>query len=235
MAANMVKNLVAALRRWPIASVTVWVDRLVALFWIASPERSWKVFVSNRTRKIAEITEEVGISWKYCPDLGSRGASIDKMEKDGWFNGPEWLVINPDKWPKQPKLERKKTALDEQKPMTEVAFNTEEKGPNELDMLLSRSSYWKTIRITAWALGFVSNVRARKQKTNLAKGPLTTNELEQSNVRWLKKVQEDTSSELRAPGWEVIREGDSGLLKRKGRILGYQPRYTWKEETLREN
>ena len=33
------------------------------------------------------------------------------------------------------------------------------------------------------------------------------------------------SSELRAPGWEVIREGDSGLLKCKGRIPGYQPIY----------
>jgi hypothetical protein len=200
MAANMVKNLVAALRRWPIASVTVWMDSLVALFWIASPERSWKVFVSNRTRKIAEITEEVCISWKYCPDLGSRGASIDKMEKDGWFNGPEWLV-NPDKWPKQPKLERTKTLLDEQKPIMEVAFNTEEKSPDEWDLLLSRSSYSKTILVTAWALGFVSNARARKQKTNLTKGPLTTNELEQSKVRWVKKVQEDMSSELRAPGW----------------------------------
>ena len=149
---------------------------------------------------------------------------LDKMEKDGWFNGPEWLV-NPDKWPKQPKLERTKTVLDEQKPMTEVAFNTQEKGPDEWDLLLSRSSYWKIIRVTAWALRFVSNARARKQKTNLAKGPLTTNELEQSKVRWVKKVQEDMSSELRAPGWEVIREGDSGLLKCKGRIPGYQPIY----------
>ena len=132
-------------------------DSLVALFWIASPERSWKVFVSNRTRKIAEITKEVGINWKYCPseenlaNLGSRGASIDKMEKDGWFNGPKWLV-NPDKWPKQPKLERIKTVLDEKNTMTEVAFNTEEKGPDEWNLLLSRSSYWKTIRVTAWAL-----------------------------------------------------------------------------------
>ena len=72
-------------------------DSLVALFWIISPERSWKVFASNRTRKIAKITEEVGIVWKYCPsgdnlaDLGSRGASIDKMEKGDRFHGPEWL------------------------------------------------------------------------------------------------------------------------------------------------
>ena len=102
MAANMAKNLVAALRRWSIASVKVRMDSLVAFLCIASPERSWKIFVSNRTRKIAEITDEVGISWKYCPseenlaNLGSWGASIDKMENDGWFNGPEWLV-NADK------------------------------------------------------------------------------------------------------------------------------------------
>ncbi len=113
MAANMAKNSVTALRRWPITSVTVWMDSLVALFWISTPERPWKVFVSNRTRKIAEITEEVGITWKYCPseenlaDLGSRGASIKKLEKGSWFNGPEWLT-DSDKWPEQPKLERTK-------------------------------------------------------------------------------------------------------------------------------
>jgi hypothetical protein len=64
-------------------------DSLVALFWIASPERSWKVFVSNRTRKIAEITEEVGINWKYCPseenlaDLGGR--TVGLMVPSGWL------------------------------------------------------------------------------------------------------------------------------------------------------
>jgi hypothetical protein len=49
-----------------------------------------------------------------------------------------------------------------------MTFNTQEKGPDEWDLLLSRSSYWKTTRVTAWALRFVSNARARKQKTNLA-------------------------------------------------------------------
>jgi hypothetical protein len=37
-------------------------------------------------KQMAEITEEVNFVWKYCPtkmnlaDLGSRGASIDKLE-----------------------------------------------------------------------------------------------------------------------------------------------------------
>ena len=133
MGANMAKNLVAALRRWPIASITVWMDSLVVLFWIISPERSWKVFVSSRTRKIAKITEEVCIVWKYCPsgdnlaDLGSRGARIDKMEKGDWFHGPEWLT-DREKWPKQPKLETTKSVLDEQKPSDGGGFQCERKG-----------------------------------------------------------------------------------------------------------
>ena len=131
MAANMAKNLVAVLLRWPIASVMVWMDSLVALFWISSPDRPWKVFVSNRTHKIAEITDEVGIHWKYCPsednlaDLGSHGATIDKLEKGGWFSGPEWL-IGPERY------QRRKA---------------EENVPDEWDLLLSRSPYWRTLRV----------------------------------------------------------------------------------------
>ncbi|XP_068742456.1 uncharacterized protein [Montipora capricornis] len=98
MAANMVKNLLTALKRWPITSVNVWMVSMVALFWICNPGRAWKTFVSNRVRKIAEITQETGIEWRYCPtdrnlaDLGSRGASLEKMQRGQWFEGPEWLL-----------------------------------------------------------------------------------------------------------------------------------------------
>ena len=112
MAANMVKNLLTALKRWPITSVNVWMDSMVALFWICNPGRSWKTFVSNRVRKIVEITQETGIEWRYCPtdrnlaDLGSRGASIEKMQRGQWFEGPEWLP-KEEEWPEQPELEKK--------------------------------------------------------------------------------------------------------------------------------
>ena len=113
MAANMVKYLLTALKRWPITSVNVWMDSMVALFWICNPGRTWKTFVSNRVRKIAEITEETGIVWRYCPtdrnlaDLGSRGASVEKMQRGQWFEGPEWLP-KEEEWPEQPELQKKK-------------------------------------------------------------------------------------------------------------------------------
>ena len=47
MAANMVKNLVAALKRWPITSVNMWLDSMEALYYICNPRKAWKAFVSN--------------------------------------------------------------------------------------------------------------------------------------------------------------------------------------------
>ena len=53
MAANMAKNLHGALQRWPISSTTIWMDSMVALYWLTNPAKAWKVFVANRVRKIA--------------------------------------------------------------------------------------------------------------------------------------------------------------------------------------
>ena len=94
---------------------------MVALYWICNPGKSWKVFVSNRVRKIAEITHEFGIIWKHCPtdknlaDLRSRGANLDKMEKGDWFSGPDWL-LDESEWPPQPKLETTGRVSEELKP-----------------------------------------------------------------------------------------------------------------------
>lgn len=89
----MVKNSCNALQRWPISTTTICIDSMVPLYWILNPGKLWKVFVSNRVRKIAEISSQTTIIWKHCPtltnlaDLGSRGATVSKMEKGDWFTG----------------------------------------------------------------------------------------------------------------------------------------------------
>ena len=71
-------------------------------------------------RKIAEITQDMGIVWRHCPtnknlaDFRSHGASIDKMQKGQWFEEPEWM-INKEKWPIQLKLERTQSVSEEHK------------------------------------------------------------------------------------------------------------------------
>ena len=126
MGANLAKNLTRALKRSPIRLVVIWMDSFVSLHWILNPGKPWKTFVSNRVKKIAEITDEVGIQWKYCPtaknlaDLGSRGASLDKMEKSGWYVGPQWL-LDERHWPEQPNLKSSLETQQEEKPMREIS------------------------------------------------------------------------------------------------------------------
>ena len=97
MTANMANNVQQALTRWPVVSITIWMDSTVSLYWLINPGNNCEVFVENRVRKIATVTEKLNISLKYCrtgkniADLGSRGASLDKMEKGDWFTGPERL------------------------------------------------------------------------------------------------------------------------------------------------
>lgn len=124
MAVNMVRKLHNALKRRPIVTTAVWMDNMMALYWIRNPGKPWKVFVANRVKKVAKIVGETGIVWKYCPtetnlaDLESREAEIHKMETGRWFTGPEWL-LDKKQWPDQPDFECTKDVNDEYKPIKE--------------------------------------------------------------------------------------------------------------------
>jgi hypothetical protein len=87
-------------------------------------------------KKIAEITEEIGIQWKYVPseknvaDAGSRGATLNQMD---WFDGPEWL-LNEHDWPSQPALQRSSSVTDEAKPIKEIVAFFNENQQDEWDL-----------------------------------------------------------------------------------------------------
>ena len=125
MAANMVRNLSKALHRLPIKSLTVWMDSVVALYWITNQGKTWKAFVSNRVRKISKIIKDNTVKWKHCPseknvaDLGSRGASKEKLGNGNWYEGPCWL-LDEENWPAQSVLKSSKKKSEEVKPMKET-------------------------------------------------------------------------------------------------------------------
>ena len=224
MAANMAKNVYNALKGMPISSVNIWMESMVALFWITNPGKSWNVFVANRTRKIAEITKELDIKWRYCPtktniaDLGSRGANLDKMTKGEWFEGPNWLLSEKE-WPKQPELKCCKTINSEFKQMKEAVFHTNEATLEESDQLLEHKPYWQTLKITAWALRFIGNCIARVKKRKLMKGRLTTEEVLDARDHWVKREQSKIIEIKETPGYRVEKEKETGILKCYGRIM----------------
>ena len=230
MAANMAKNLHGALQRWPINSTTIWMDSMVALYWLTNPAKAWKVFVANRVRKIAEATSEIGITWKYVPtdmnlaDLGSRGATIAKMERGNWLTGPKWL-LDEKQWPQQPKLKCTEVADEECRPTPEGILHTQERKLDEWDALLERGTYWRTMRVTAWMLRFISNCKARGNKLKRRSGPLVTEEITTATTCWVRRVQRAGQASLQSPGWKLVQDEHTGVLKCEGRVKGYRPTY----------
>ena len=109
-------------------------------------------------------------------DLGSRGASLAKMQKGKWFEGPEWL-INEEEWPQQPVLERTQSVSEEHKPIREEVLLALKGEPDEWDALLERNKLWKVFRITACVLRFKENSQAKMKTTKKKTGPLCTEEL----------------------------------------------------------
>ena len=59
-------------------------------------------------------------SEKKVADLGNRGASVEKLEKGNWFEGPSWL-LDEENWPQQLVLKSLKKSNEEAKPMKEIA------------------------------------------------------------------------------------------------------------------
>ena len=229
MAANMAKNIHNALHRLPIKSMVIWVDSMVVLYWLINPAKQWKAFVANRVKKIVETTSNLPIAWKYClssknlADLGSRGANLAKLEQGNWFTGPEWL-LKKELWPGQPILTQTSDVTKECKSVKEETLFTQDLQPDEWDCLLHRSSYWRMIRVTAWILRFVNNCLARSRH-NRRSGPLVSEEVEAATNRWVGRVQRGVNPDLQAPGWKIIQDKETKILKCKGRLTGYEPVY----------
>lgn len=169
------------------------------------PWEGMKVFVASKVRKIAETTGTINITWKYCPSdvnlayIGSRGAIIAKMEGGKWFVGPEWL-LDKEKWP----LHTKET--------DEESKATRERKLDEWDALLERSTYWCTMRVTAWPLRFTSNCKARRTRLKKTSGPLVTEEITTAGNYWVKRVQKAEEACLQSVGWHLVTDEHTGVI-----------------------
>ena len=179
------------------------------------------------------ITQETGIEWRYCPtdknlvDLGSRGASLDKMQRGQWFEGSEWLLH--EEWPEQPELEKTKSVSEEHRPAKEGTLYSAKKEPDEWDTLLARSKLWRTFRVTAWALRFKHNSLTKKYKAKKRTGPLTIEELRPMDKEGAGRRGTRTRSrepQLLVEPQKLLTEENTGIFKCKGRVPGYQPTYT---------
>ena len=89
------------------------------------------------------------------------------MERENWFACPDWL-LDKRRWPEQPRLNRTKETDEESKVTQETVLRTQERIFVDWNAVLERSTYWRTMGVTAWVLRFIRNCKARSKSKKMS-------------------------------------------------------------------
>ncbi|XP_013390867.1 uncharacterized protein LOC106159196 [Lingula anatina] len=225
---------------------TCWTDSTIVLSWIKSDPRKWKTFVSNRISEIQSLTDPS--QWLHCTgnqnpaDLLSRGISGPELcVSETWLHGPVFLREI------RPKISSMKTVsesdVNEGVVISEMKSNPvllKFETPDVVFQFEKWSTFTKTLRIMAWVLRFIGNLKASKEAH--CTEDLTLMELQEAKVHLISVVQRENFSEeiacvlekqsvsKKSPLFKLspFIDGD-GLLRVKGRLqfshLSYEAKH----------
>ncbi len=174
------------------------------------------MFVANR-----------GVTWRHVPskdnpaDVASRGGLIDE-ENQMWWKGPYWLS-KPKEWPPDQKTADSAESNAEVK-LTKQLFALAKNEDDVLVNLISKFTYWKTLRITAWLLRFIGNVRCSKE--GRIDGPLTTCELVKAEELLIVNAQRQVDETFTRDQLQLnLQKNEDGVLECRGRVQWFYPIY----------
>ena len=228
MAVNLLSNVANEIDRRVVSSTYCWLDSTVALYWI-NGQGEYRQFFANRVAKIQSHTQ---VEWRHVPtkqnpaDVGSRGGSV--AGNDLWRNGLQWLK-DPKLWPPKQVLEATPEVEKEIKSSkNQQAFTTRKQSvaADQFEELLNKFALPKVLRICAWINRFVKNCKVSCE--NRETGPLTSGEIEDSELWWIKRTQNEAKED---PEFEDIRQrlnvqlNENEVLECRGRIEGDYPVY----------
>ena len=147
----------------PIKDVHAWTDSTIVLGWIVGDPRRFKTFVGNR---VSELIDYVPPGcWRHVDgvdnpaDCASRGLLPSELLKhDLWWNGPKWLLEEPNNWP-ECKAELVK-CTDEERGVCLVTSHV----IRSVVPFDRYSSYAKLKMVVAWVFRFLKNSRIHLSK-----------------------------------------------------------------------
>ena len=199
-----------------------YIDSSVALHWI-KVEKHYKQFVSNC---VSKIKEKGYVLWRHVPteshpaDIASRCCDAMKLNIR-WFNGPEWMT-NTNEWPEDIVTVASADSESEAK-LTKSILKVAVESKVELDMVLEKYQYRKSMRVVAWIKRFIQNCQAKKE--NRQTGQLAPKKVEDF---WIKKEQskvegnEKFEEERQQLG---LKKNEEGIYICHGRLEGEYPIY----------
>lgn len=167
-------------------SLHCWTDSTVVLSWLNEHASRWKTFVANRVSDIQ--TRLPTATWRHVPsrhnpaDIASRGISSSELVNHAlWWNGPQWLKLEPSEWPRNPLITVTDDELVRKLPTTHTAHVTTE----GWDLPTKISTWPRLVRVTAYVLRFVRLCRFRSTDK------LTfTTEIQNARQYWVQAAQQ---------------------------------------------
>lgn len=196
--------------------VFFWTDSTTALTWINMKE-DWSTFVGNRCKEICQNTNKG--DWRYVPghmnpaDLPSRGCSGKVLFESKWWEGPQWLKGHEDSWPRE-NIELDEEAFAEKKKTVISAVSATDRAHEFSKNLLYFSKYSKLLRMMAWILRFLNNIRASKK----SKGQLTMKEINEAEMTVIKLIQTESLTDRTTLKDFPVFPDENGILRLKTRL-----------------
>lgn len=216
----------------PIIQKTLWTDSQCVLHWLKT-NKTLPIFVENRVKEIrtCKDIDFLYISTDENPaDIASRGATFTMLMNSNWFEGPIWINDQKENWPQW-----KINSSDD----TTISVNHEEclAASNELKTQKSQNTVFdypfyinpndfstliRLIRVTAWCLRFIKNV---KGKCGSRDDILSCEELKEAKTLWeirsqsiyYPEVMEDKSNKLKKQ--LDLKVDENGVIRCYGRLI----------------
>ena len=186
-----------------IDSVTYWSDSTVVLSWIRNSNKEFKQFVENRLLEIRRLAPPE--LWKYVPtkqnpaDIASRGTTATQLvENKLWWNGPEFLIKSNEHWPSQPSNSQEDDSeLKSPRVSVSTSIVNVAQIPNILKLVDTSkySTIGRLLRVTAYVLRFINNLKKRVENLDITVGQITCEEIDSAELKWIKDIQHPMSKQ----------------------------------------
>ncbi|XP_055589191.1 uncharacterized protein LOC129741476 [Uranotaenia lowii] len=191
-AAQLYQKVISSLKSNP--ETFFWVDSTTVLAWLNSTPSTWSTFVANRVSKIQLAT--INTHWNHVSgkenpaDHLSRGTTAEfLLTCSSWWNGPDWLRLEPEFWPSN-NHQKRLTEVAEEKRKTLSLIAAAQHEETFLDSYVQRfSDYRKMLRVTAYCMRFIDRF-SLKTSFNHPTTNLTVEEIRRAERNLIRILQE---------------------------------------------
>ncbi|XP_062533302.1 uncharacterized protein LOC134202288 [Armigeres subalbatus] len=165
-----------------------WSDSQDTLCWIRSDHRRYSPFVAFRVSEILELTEMA--EWRYVPtdlnvaDDGTKWKGLPNLKPQArWFNGPQFLYLAEDHWPRTSKGSG--TTDLELRPSAMAHFTASDPIVQVNDF----SNWGRLVRVIAFVQRFSNNCKLKRLKKSITSCPLSSSEINLAESYLLRQAQ----------------------------------------------